>query len=147
MVGDPFFCLKIGRLKAEVRRVTHPSMQNLVFQVRPILLRLGFYFSDCGIAGKVPWHIGLWLRRYSNGRSTIARTANIRHLVYCANCQKSVAHFRAMVVRPLAYRSRSSSMCQLNRSRVKAKSARSGAPVLTSIMLYCTGRSFETGDS
>jgi hypothetical protein len=36
-----------------------------------------------------------------------------------------------MVVRPLAYHSRHSAMCQYNRSRVVANSAGSGEPVLT----------------
>jgi hypothetical protein len=32
MVADPFFCLKIGRLKATVCRVTHPSdLENQFF--------------------------------------------------------------------------------------------------------------------
>jgi hypothetical protein len=40
MIAHPFFCLKIGRLKATVRKVS-------------ILVRLSFYFPFFGISGKV----------------------------------------------------------------------------------------------
>jgi hypothetical protein len=36
MVADPFFCLKIGRCQATVRRVPHPSMLKMALQIRRI---------------------------------------------------------------------------------------------------------------
>jgi hypothetical protein len=33
-----------------------------------------------------------WLR-YAKVAQTMAGTANIRHLVFCSNCHKSVIHF------------------------------------------------------
>jgi hypothetical protein len=57
------------------------------------LLRLVIYFPDFGISRKVPWHIALRRLRYAKVAHTIALTANIRHLVFCANCHKSVIHF------------------------------------------------------
>jgi hypothetical protein len=66
--------LKTACLKATVRRVAHPSMEKKVLQIRRILLRLGSYFPDCDISGKVPWVYAsvsarLW---YPNSRTTIA---------------------------------------------------------------------------
>jgi hypothetical protein len=52
------------------------------------------------------WHIALKQLQYAKVAQTMARTANICQLVFCANCHKSVIHFfaalavRAMVVRP-----------------------------------------------
>jgi hypothetical protein len=31
--------------------------------------------------------------RYAKVAQTMARTANIRHIVFCANCHKSMIHF------------------------------------------------------
>jgi hypothetical protein len=64
-------------------------MLQLVLQIRRILLQLGFYFTDCGI-----WAKFLAYRTVmADGQWSIARTANTRHLVFCMNCQKYVAHF------------------------------------------------------
>jgi hypothetical protein len=38
MVANPFFLLKIAHLKATVHTVDHPSVKNLVLQIRRILL-------------------------------------------------------------------------------------------------------------
>jgi hypothetical protein len=61
--------------------------------MRRILLRLGDYFPDFGISCKVPWHIVLRRLQYAKVAQTMAQTANIRHIVFCANCHKSVIHF------------------------------------------------------
>jgi hypothetical protein len=53
MIANPFFCLKIGRLKATVHTVAHQSMKKLVLQIRQILLQLGFKFI--GIVGCDSW--------------------------------------------------------------------------------------------
>jgi hypothetical protein len=71
----------------------HPSMYKQVLQIRRILLRLGIYFPDFCISRKVPWHIALRGLRYAKVAQTMARNANIRHLVFCANCHKLVIHF------------------------------------------------------
>jgi hypothetical protein len=88
---NPFSHLKIACLKATVRTVAHPSIYKPVLQIRRILLRLGFYFPDFGISGKVPWHIALCT---------------------AAVCPFSAAlAVPAMVVPPLAYRSRHNAIC------------------------------------
>jgi hypothetical protein len=68
-------------------------MYKQVLQIRQILLRLGVYFPDFVISRNVPWHITLRRLRYAKVAQTMERTANIRHLVFCANCHKSVIHF------------------------------------------------------
>jgi hypothetical protein len=62
-------------------------------QIRRILPRLGVYFPNFGISCKVPWHIALRRLRYAKVAQSMARTANIRHLVFSANCHKSVIYF------------------------------------------------------
>jgi hypothetical protein len=122
MIVNPFYPFNNRpRLRAMVVTLEQPLMYRLVLQIWRILLCLWF----------IPWHIALWQLQYATGRTTIARTANTRDLVFCANCKKSVVHFPrlwqfAIVLCPICHG-------QGSRSRVVAKSAKSGEPVFTSM--------------
>jgi hypothetical protein len=67
MVANPFFRLKIARLKATVCTSIYQRKNRFPRSGR-FCLRLRAESAVCGIPGKVPWHIALWRPRYANGR-------------------------------------------------------------------------------
>jgi hypothetical protein len=83
MVADSFFCLKIGRLKATVHRITH-RFKNWFsrsggFCYR-ILLRLGFSFSDCSHSHNGwgdCWHNAAVTARFAKGLWPICHNPQI----------------------------------------------------------------------
>jgi hypothetical protein len=93
------------------------------------LLRLGVYFPDFGILRKVTWQIALRQLQYAKVAQTMARTANICHLVFCANYHKSVIHFLRLW--QFAQWLCDLGISQLAQTPSRSKSAGSGDPVFT----------------
>jgi hypothetical protein len=92
MVADPFFCLKIGLLKATVRRVSHPliktgSIDSADFAVTQLL---AFYFPDCGNSRNGwgdRWHFAAVTAQYAkvpicHSRQILADFTTTRLLIY-----------------------------------------------------------------
>jgi hypothetical protein len=121
MVAHPFFCLKIGHFKATIRTVAHrcniktgsPDPADFA-KTRRLLPRR---------------HIALRRLQYAKVAQTMERTANIHHLVFCTNYNKSVIHFLRLW--QFAQWLCDLGISQLAQTPSRSKSAGSGDPVFT----------------